>query len=282
MKLMASSLYPGIRTAVTTQSVKFFFANSIAACVMSACMGSVHAGLFDDEEARKAILDLRQRNESLRLSVEDAGKHVTEDVRRLTEENTQMRRSMLDLQNQIEMLKQDQAKLRGQDEQITRDLAEIQRRQKDLAGGVEERLRKVEPVKVTIDGRDFMVEPTEKRDYESALAVFRKGEFMPSQTAFFDFIRRNPQSGYIPSALFWLANAQYAMREYKEAIINFRSLVVQFSDHSRAPEALLSVANCQAELKDLRATRKTLEELVKNYPLSEAAVAAKERITRLR
>jgi TolA-binding protein len=49
-------------------------------------------------------------------------------------------------------------------------------------------------------------------------------------------------------------------------------------DHLRAPEALLSVANCQAELKDTRAARKTLDDLIKAYPSSEAAGAAKDRL----
>jgi TolA-binding protein len=49
----------------------------------------------------------------------------------------------------------------------------------------------------------------------------------------------------------------------------------------RAPEALLSTANCQVELKDVRSARRTLEELLKAYPQSEAASVAKERITKL-
>lgn len=277
MKLTEISCSFGVGAA-DVKSMQYSFVRSLMPCLLGIFMGSSNAGIFDDDEARKAILELRQRN----LSTEDAGKRTAEEVRRLTEENAQIRRSMLDLQNQIEMVKQDQAKLQGQNEQTLRDLAEVQRRQKDLTGGIEERLRKVEPVKITIDGRDFMVEPAEKRDYESALAVFRKGEFSSAQTALSDFIKRNQQSGYIPSALFWLANAQYAMRDYKEAIVNFRLLATQFPDHLRAPEALLSVANCQTELKETRATRKTLDELVKNYPSSEAALAGKERLAHLK
>ena len=52
--------------------------------------------------------------------------------------------------------------------------------------------------------------------------------------------------------------------------------------HARAPEAALSIANCQIELKDARAARKTLEDLMRAYPQSEAALAAKERLSRLK
>jgi len=253
----------------------------IGAALGLGCMAS-HAGIFDDEEARKAILDLRQRLDGVRQTNDDAAKRLSDDVKHLNDDNAQLRRSLLDFQNQIEILTQDQAKLRGQNEQMVQEVSEVQRRQKDLAGGLEERLRKVEPEKVTVDGSEFTVEPVEKKDYEAALAVFRKGEFAISQAAFFEFIKRYPQSGYLPSSLFWLGNAKYATREYKEAVTNFRSLVTRFPDNLRSPEAMLSIANCQAELKDARGARKTLDELLKSYPQSEAAVAGKERLARLK
>ncbi len=45
---------------------------------------------------------------------------------------------------------------------------------------------------------------------------------------------------------------------------------------------MLAIANSQAEMKDNRAARKTLEDLIKAYPKSEAAVAGKERLDALK
>ncbi|MFN9472972.1 tetratricopeptide repeat protein, partial [Acidovorax sp.] len=73
-----------------------------------------------------------------------------------------------------------------------------------------------------------------------------------------------------------------AARDYQEAINNFKALLAEAPTHARAPEAALSIANCQVELKDARAARKTLEDLVKAYPQSEAAMAAKERLARMK
>lgn len=242
------------------------------------CAMSAQAGLFDDEEARRAILDLRQRIEAVRQE----GERRKAETERLNEDNALMRRSLLDLQGQIDALKTEQAKLQGQNEQLARDLSESQRRIKDATQVVDERLRRFEPIKVTVDGVEFLAEPTEKRDYEAAVAVFRKGEFTAAQASLVDFIRRYPQSGYMPLAFFWLGNAQYATRDYKEAIANFRSMLSQAPQHLRAPEAQLSIANCQIEMKDSKAARKSLEDLVKNFPNSEAAFAAKERLARLK
>jgi tol-pal system protein YbgF len=83
-------------------------------------------------------------------------------------------------------------------------------------------------------------------------------------------------------ALYWLGNAQYANRAYKDAVDSHQRLVREFPDHPRTPEAMLAMANSQVELKDTRAARKTLEDLVKLHPQSEAAAAAKQRLARLR
>ncbi|MBG9386869.1 tol-pal system protein YbgF [Caenimonas aquaedulcis] len=251
---------------------------ALAAAAAVLCLGAstgASAALFEDDEARRAILDLRQRVEAMRM----AGERTAEDQR---QEAAQMRRAMLDLQNQIEQLRGEVARLTGQNEQLVRELAEAQRRQRDLATSVEERLRKVEPAKVSVDGREFIADPTEGRDFEAALALFRKGDFPAAQAAFADFIRRYPQSGFRPTALFWLGNSQFANRDYRGAIANFRALLQQAPDHPRAPEAVLSIANCQIELKDNAAARRTLDELIKAYPQSEAAQAAKERLSKLR
>jgi tol-pal system protein YbgF len=81
---------------------------------------------------------------------------------------------------------------------------------------------------------------------------------------------------------FWLGNAQYGKRDYKDAIATFRAFVAGAPEHPRAPEAMLALANTQAELKDTRGARKTIDDLVKAYPRSEAAQAGKERLASLK
>jgi tol-pal system protein YbgF len=248
-----------------------------AALAAAACVLAFHAqaALFEDDEARRAILDLRQK-------VDAVQQRATGDIQKATEDNAQLRRGLLDLSSQIELLRNELATLRGQNEKLTRDVSDLQRIQKDLTQGLDERLRKFEPAKVAVDGKEFLAEPAEKQEFDTALATFRKGDFAGAQTGFAAFIKRYPQSGYKSSALFWLGNAQYATRNYREAVANFRALVASEPEHSRAPEALLSLANSQVELKDAKSARKTLDELVKTYPQSEAAAVAKERLVKLK
>ena len=78
------------------------------------------AGIFDDDEARKAILDIRARIDA------KADKS-----------------SVLELVNQNEVLRQEVAKLRGQVEMLTNELANSQRRQKDFYVELDSRTRKL-------------------------------------------------------------------------------------------------------------------------------------------
>ena len=284
-----------------------FALRAVFAAVCCLCISSAQAGLFEDDEARRAILELRQKVDQMQQqstqmqqqNVQMQQQNVqmqqqnAEQLRATKNENavsieqvnaqlTQLRRSLLELSNMIEGLRSELANSRGKSEQLARDLADAQRQQKDIVQGTEDRLKRLEPSKVSVDGLEFMALPAEIRDYDSALATMRKGDFAQALPAFSEFVRRYPASGYQPSALFWLGNLNYSQRNYKEALSHYRALVSASPVHLRAPEAMLSIANCQLELKDARASRKTLEELVKDYAESEAASLAKGRLAKMK
>ena len=243
---------------------------------------AAQAGMFDDEEARKAILDLRTRiqtsDENSRAKLGELGTAQAQ----LLEQVQQLRRSLLDLNTQLEAQRADNAKLRGGQEQLARDLAEVQRTVKDVSKGLDDRLRPLEPQKITLDGKDFLAEPEERRSHDQAMAALRAGDFEKAAAALTSFVARYPASGYSESARFWQANALYGLKNYKEAITVFRGLVTGSPGHPRAAEALLAVANCQVEMKDAKGARKTLDDLIKAYPTSEAAAAGKERLATIK
>ncbi|MEO8298531.1 MAG: tol-pal system protein YbgF [Burkholderiales bacterium] len=238
-----------------------------------------HAGLFDDEEARKAILSMRSQIDQNQQLANTRQAEQAEQIALL-------KRSILDLNNQLEALRGELARLRGEGEvsgqNLARDVAELQRKQKDMLATLDERFRRLEPQKVSLDGREVTVEQEEKRSYDEAIAILRKGEFGAAATALQAFQRRYPGSAYSGHALYWLGNAQYGKGELKDAMASFRSLVQSQPTHPRAAEALLSIANCQVELKDAKTARKTLDELIKTYPQSEAAQAGRDRLAALR
>lgn len=243
----------------------------LAALAAALVVAQAHAGLFDDNEARQAIIDLRQQVQDLKTANAAQAQRID-----------QLSKSMLDLNAQIDQLRQDLARQRGDSEVTARTLADLQRQQKDLSSGVEARISKLEPQKVNVDGQEFIAQPDEINDYQSAMDTLRQGNFSGATTAFQSFMDKYPSSGYRPSVLYWLGNAQYGQRDYKAALASFRSLISSSPDHPKVPEAMLAIANCQIEMREVTAARHTLAQLIKTYPKSEAAQAGRDRLAKLK
>ncbi len=236
---------------------------------------AAQAQLFPDNEARRAIVEVREKTEADRKALTDANI-------RLGEQLQQLQRSLLELNNQVEALRAELAKQRGANEQLARDVADLQRKQKDMVQSMEERVRKIEPLKVSMDGQEFNVDPEEKRQFEDALALLRQGDYPGSSTALVAFQKRWPNSGYSDAARFWHGNSLYGKRDYKESLTVFKAFITAAPEHPRVPEAMLASANAQLEMKDTKAAKALLTDLVKAHPKSEAAVAAKERLAVLK
>jgi len=236
-----------------------------------------HAALFGDDEARKAILELRV--------VVEAQK---QELQRLQELYKRMdaieaaQHGRLELVNQMEQLQQENAKLRGQLETLTFQLAETQRRQKDLFVDLETRIAKLEPQNVSIDGKEERVEQKETLAYEAAYGLFKNGDFKSALSALANFIKAYPTSAYAPNAQYWLGNSHYALNDFKQAIASQQQLLKTYPDSPKAAAAMLNIASSQLQLNDKKAARVTLEALLKTYPKAPEAVSAKERLNSLK
>jgi tol-pal system protein YbgF len=250
---------------------------ALAAMVWVAALPAAQAQLFSDDEARRAILDVRSRVEQLQR---DLLKRV-EDLSQRVERLEQTTRGQLELQNQIQAMRQEIASLRGALEVQTNELAKTQRSQRDLATELDTRIKRFEPVATTIDGKQVNVDQTERRTYEAALTVFRGGDFRSAQTAFQQFQTTYPQSPYAPSVSYWIGSSQYAQKDNKGAITTLQGFVQKYPDHPRAPDALVTIGNAQAESGDRKAAADTFRLVTEKYDGSGAATTARERLITL-
>jgi tol-pal system protein YbgF len=280
-----------------------------------------HAEVFPDNEARRAILDLRvdvkrladdsKRNfdkiqsdkQASDLELKKANELIAklqqalrdsqlEDLRlqqEIDKANRLQNQSLLQLKTDLDLLKQQIAELRGEKEQLAKDISVIQRNQKDLNSGIEDkfskvdqRFTKVEPVSVQLDGIEFQTNLTEKKDFELALATFNRGEYGGALNAFTVFLRKYPYSGFRQSALFWASSAKFVKGEYTDAASQLKAFLAMNEGHARYPDALLALANVQIELKQLPEAKKTLEDLIKDYPNLDVAKSAADRLSKLK
>jgi tol-pal system protein YbgF len=218
---------------------------------------------FGDDEARKAIIELRQ---------------AFEEQRRVNAEGAAvMRRSILDVSTQSEQWRQELGVLRGEQERLQQENLRLQQ----ALATLEARIKTFEPISIEQDGMTLFVSPSEKAAFDRAMASLLASEFTQASAAYVQLLNQYPNSAYTASVLYWLGNAQYANQDLKGAINTHKRMVVQFPKHSRVPEAMLSMGNALAELGDAKAARSEWDNLIANHPKSEAAGTARERLKTL-
>ena len=237
-----------------------------AACVAGVAFAALpaHAGIFDDDQARQAILDLRAKTDSLSNQLSAA------------------QRTILDQSNHLDQLNQQVATLRGQNEDMANQLATLQKQQKDYYTDLDTRLKKFEPQQETVDGMQGTVQPGEMDAFNAASQQFRNGDFKNAAASFRSFIAKFPQSPYQPTAQYWLGNALYALKDYKGSTATWQNVVNKYPQHPRAPEALLAIANNQIEQGQKAAAKRTLEQIVSQYGSSDVAQTAQSKLSQLK
>jgi tol-pal system protein YbgF len=225
---------------------------SRAFCLSAAliCLGSSNSAwaLFSDDEARKAILDLRKS----------------------------LATTQLELQGQIEKLKTDNAELRGKIEDLEKQSEDINSSQKTYYQDLDNRLGNFEPRTVTIEGVSGTIQPGEKKAYDDALKAFQSGNLKKADEGFSAFAAKYSKSPYLPLALYWGGNSKYANKDYAGAINQLQSLIKKYPNHPRIPAALVTLGNSQLESGNKAAAKKTFSDIIAKYPDTEAAKDAQQ------
>jgi tol-pal system protein YbgF len=228
------------------QTLSRAFCLSATAIFLSAS-GNAWA-LFADDDARKAILDLRKS----------------------------LATTQLELQGQIDKLKTENAELRGKVEELEKQGEDIGASQKTYYQDLDNRLGNFEPRTITIEGVTGTVQPGEKKAYDDALKSFQAGNLKKAEGEFSSFAKRYPKSPYLPLALFWSGNSKYANKDYVGAIAQLQGLIKQFPNHPRIPAAMLTLGNAQMESGNKAAAKKTFTEIISKYPDTEVAKDAQQ------
>jgi len=214
---------------------------STVLCVaLLAAAGSAPAHAFADDQARRAILDLR------------------EQMSTLVDQSRQIRVQQAD---QIENLQQEVARLRGEVERLSH-LSQRSEQASEQAGG--------SSIQVS--------DPAEQSAYDQAMQRFRAGQYQEASTALTSFIQAYPQSALVHEARFYRGSSLYATKDFKGSISGLQGMITAAPNDPRAPDALLVIAASQVELNDLPGARASLQRIVKEYPDTHAAETAKSRL----
>ena len=210
-----------------------------AAVLVALTLAAPAAQAFSDDEARRAILELRTQ------------------IKQMNDQNQQAK---LQLADQMDLLHQEIALLRGRIEELS------------------QRAPSANGSNPNAPQTPQAGDPQEQAAYEAAADQYRNGRYKEAAAGFATFVQSYPDSTLSGDAQFYLGSSQYASKDFKNSIQTMQALVKNHPDDARAPDALLVVAADQIELNDLKGAKASLQRIIKDYPSSNAAETAKNRL----
>lgn len=207
--------------------------------------------LFGDDEARKAILELRAQVQS-------------------------QQEAQVALYDKIEGLTAQVQQLRGQLDELKNSFGREQRKSQELLADLSSQNAKeteaAEAKKQAAQDKEILA----KQELDSAVKLFQGGKYDSAIRQLNEFSRKYPSSKYYPEALYWLASSQYAKGQYAQSIANGNKMASAYPKHAKASDALLIVGMAQLDAKKSADAKATFAKITKDYPKSSAAKYVKQ------
>jgi len=205
-------------------------------------------------------------------------------------------------------MQDDLRSLRGEIERLRFELDTQTRRNKDVGSDLERRLQKLEsqPIAATapVAGADAVFAPVvppviyapaapatgvssdagataaeEQTAYLKAFDFLKAGKYDNAITAFRGMLDKWPQGNFADNGWYWLGESQYVKRQYKPALDSYTALIERFPASPKVPDALFKSGLTQVELKLPDQAKASWRRVMKDYPNSNAAGLARQRLT---
>ena len=219
----------------------------------------------------------------------------------------EVNRRVLAVENKDESKTQDELRtLRGEIERLRFELDTQSRRNKDLGSDLERRLQRLESQPAssaplgTVDGSGAAVPPViyapaapaapaapsvsgdaaaeEQSAYLKAFDHLKSGRYDGAITGFKGMLEKWPQGNFAVNAWYWLGESQYVKRQYKPALESYTALIERFPASPKVPDAIFKSGLSQLELKQTAEAKASWRRVMKDYPNSNAAGLARQRL----
>lgn len=204
-------------------------------------------------------------------------------------------------------LQDDLRSLRGEIERMRFDLETQSRRSKDVGADVERRLQKLEAqpaaAQASVEGDAGIATPAvppvvfapaasatasadagstaaeEQAAYLKAFDSLKAGKYDAAIINFRGMLEKWPQGNFADNGWYWLGESQYVKRQYKAALESYTALVTRFPASPKVPDALFKSGLAQVELQQTDQAKASWRRVMKDYPNSNAAGLARQRLT---
>ena len=213
--------------------------------------------------------------------------------------------------NRINQLQSEVQSLRGLVEQLQNEIEQLKQRGRDQYVDIDTRLQRLEgggsPPPAASATRppaadtttDQATEPAaaiggpsnpppgtgnpadEAAAYGAAFDSLKAGDYVASARGFHAFLEAYPNAALAPNAWYWLGESYYVTQNYPLAAEAFDTLLTNFPDSGKAPDALLKLGYAQLEMGRRSEGERTLRQVMDRYPGGDVARLAESRLRAL-
>ena len=125
-------------------------------------------------------------------------------------------------------------------------------------------------------------ERPDKLEYERLLALFRDGDLDGARQGFAAFLRDHENSDLSPNARYWLGEAHYGKKDYKQAIDSYDRVELDFPQSEKVPAAILKKGYAYLAMKDKKRASSAFKQVVTLYPRTPEAGKASDKLSQLK
>jgi tol-pal system protein YbgF len=114
--------------------------------------------------------------------------------------------------------------------------------------------------------------------YKNAKQTYERKEFPAAREKFRAFLAVYPKGELSDNAQFWIGECYYSEKDYEKAIIAYDDVIKKFPKGDKVSSALLKQALCWLELGDKTFAQSLLKQVIREYPRTQQAQIAKEKL----
>ncbi len=191
----------------------------------------------------------------------------------------------LDMQNQLEEMMLEFDQLRGMVEKNTFQINQVIERQKNIYREIDEVREKSKKVKASPKPLEveeiYSTNASENDEYDAAVnLILQSKDYVGAAKAFNTFLKKYPNSAYLPNAHYWLGQLYFSKNKLDLAKKHFGE-VSQFVESSKRADAILKLGIIEQKLKNHDAAKSRFNEVIEIFPDSTSAKQAQKMLDKI-
>lgn len=114
--------------------------------------------------------------------------------------------------------------------------------------------------------------------YQSAYQDYTQGDYDLAVGGFEEYLRSFPETDLSDNATYWIGESYYRQGMYRRAIRQFEAVLGRYARSDKVPSALLKKGYAHLELGERSDGISALQKVVRDYPTSDEANLARQRL----